>query len=1005
MASKLIQKGTHEAENPIEASLREAFRLLEPQLRPPFPLTIPTPEEYLNLNRAILYGILCEPHFANIHIKHLHGKVTDGYSFFTSMLIKIVNELYSKLFESAKVQLIWITSEMVYVSAIGIDGLLVALLRQIVGGDFSEGNLWLSSELVHLFLVKWDCLLLEEPLVLTNALYTFLRLLADHYSLSNYSKIGALKRMEIDFCVRMLREQFHLCLKIGRDLVRLLQDLVHIPEFRAIWKDLLLNPGEFKVNEFSDISQLYRSRTSSRYFLLRITPDMESQLRFLLTHVKLGSQKRYQAWFVRKFLCMPERETLLTDIVRFICCSHHPPNEIIQSAVIPRWAVMGWLLKSCRKNYVEANMKLALFYDWLFFDERVDNIMNIEPAVLLMVNSIPKYIDMTHTLLEFLFLLVDSYDIERNGVIIQGVSSAFSILVRRGVVHSVDVLISCELLSPFLKEKLGRLLSGTKESVSRELQPALFLGHSVQSLSVPSPLSVEFQTKQGELRVYTCTSKDGLGTNLNDVSIPILDAQAASYSPLDVSHGTAESQSDALENLVQKLGETIKNSNMMGLQVLDNILVSFVNLNRQRPASEIGFSPEVLSCKIANEFELSGYKLFAPLESLPNGQNCDDEIQSATALIIRIFIFSKQERVQDMLLFWSRNGSQVGARLLSYAIRLAYEAHLGGYLGNLKVKSNSVKVSDSGMPLLTFHVGQYFCFISGRGKESLEPVNSSSKMDNDLVAKLLDGGFAAYRCFLETLHKDSGTSVAKLLFSDLMSCFKWDRRRLKFLPYSIFYYLSDLSIGNDDIMRLLVGQLNHADLLDMQFEIGLKFFSIFGESTETISHLIRSSFTWGSVEQHNFWGLIRSELAVSKVQVEKVILEFFCAGVLDQNVNSIAVGGLLALCSCRAPTPELVGAIMLLPNNRFQDFAGTVLATWAVSNATMLFDSLADFLEKLENRDSILSNSGGIVINGSALLWLINYLDAKEMKGINILRSFSINIPDIKSMLSCDNGG
>ncbi|XAR64828.1 hypothetical protein NMG60_11008687 [Bertholletia excelsa] len=462
MALKLVQTRKNEADNPIETSLREAFELLEPQLRPPFPLGVPTPPEYIHLNRAIVYGVLCEPHFATVHIKHLHGKITDGYSFFTHTVTKVVNDLYHKLVDSAKVQLIWVTTEMVNVSAIGTEALLVALLRQIVVGDCNDGNLWLCLELVSLFLAKWDCLLEEEPLVLTSALYTFLQLLADQYGPARNSKLEELKQMEIHFCVRMLREQFQLCLNVGRDLVRLLQNLVHVPEFRIIWKDLLFNPGEFRTKEFHDISRLYLSKTPSQYFLLQITPEMETHLRFLLTHVNLGSQRRYQAWFMRKFLSLPERETLLIDIVRFICCSHHPPNEIIQSAVIPRWAVIGWLLKSCRKNYIEAHIKLALLYDWLFFDEREDNIMNIEPAILLMVNSIPKYIDITHSLLEFLFLLVDNYDIERKDMINRGVFSAFCILVRKGVVHSLDILVNCDALSPLLKQRLGMLSSSMK---------------------------------------------------------------------------------------------------------------------------------------------------------------------------------------------------------------------------------------------------------------------------------------------------------------------------------------------------------------------------------------------------------------------------------------------------------------------------------------------------------------------------------------------------------------
>ncbi|KAK9062713.1 hypothetical protein SSX86_019902 [Deinandra increscens subsp. villosa] len=473
MTSSLIHKATYEADNSFVSSLREAFQLLEPQLRPPFPLTIRAEPEYFNLNHAILYGILCETHLAKVHIKHLHGIMIDGYGFFTTLLCRLVDELYSKLVENVKVQLVYVTSEMIDASAIGIDNLLVALLRQIRGGDFSEANLWLCSEMVNLFRGKWECLLEEHPLVLSSALYVFLRVLSDHCKVSLNSKLKILKQKEIEFCIRVFREQFHLCLKIGRDVTRLLQDLVHVPEFRDIWKDLLLLPASFKTPGFSDISQLYQSRTCSRYFLLRITPEMESHLRFLLTQVKLGSQTRYQIWFGRKFLNVPEKETVVIDIVRFTCRAHHPSKDIIHSNVIPRWAVIGWLLKCCTKNHIEANVKLALFYDWLFFKEDIDNIMDIEPAVLLMVNSIPKYIHMTHNLLEFLFLVVDHYDIDRKDLILKGVSSALDALQRKGVVGSFDVLTSCDMLLPFLKEKLVKMLSYKNVSRFNNLQHVL----------------------------------------------------------------------------------------------------------------------------------------------------------------------------------------------------------------------------------------------------------------------------------------------------------------------------------------------------------------------------------------------------------------------------------------------------------------------------------------------------------------------------------------------------
>ncbi|KAG9155639.1 hypothetical protein Leryth_003935 [Lithospermum erythrorhizon] len=191
---------------------------------------------------------------------------------------------------------------------------------------------------------------------------------------------------------------------------------------------------------------LYHARTSSKYFLLRITPEMELHLRFLLTHVKLGSQKRHRMWFARKHLSVPERGTLIIDIVRFICCGHHPRNEIIQSDIIPRWAVIGWLLTICRKKYIEANVKLALFYDWLFFDDKVDNIMNIELAILLM-----------------------NYDLDRKDSISKGVATAIRSLVNSGVFESVGVLSRCEMLTPSLRERTERLLR-VKLAISYQVQ-------------------------------------------------------------------------------------------------------------------------------------------------------------------------------------------------------------------------------------------------------------------------------------------------------------------------------------------------------------------------------------------------------------------------------------------------------------------------------------------------------------------------------------------------------
>ncbi|KNA22612.1 hypothetical protein SOVF_031030 [Spinacia oleracea] len=916
-------------------------------------------------------------------MKYLHAIVNDGYCLFIHLISQIVDGLYSKMLEFPKVQLIWVASVMIDVSGVGFDSLLVSLLRQIVGGDFSEGNLWLSFEIVNLFTSKWDSILDEEPLVLSSALYTYLRLLADHYRLAQSPKLIVLKRKEIGFCVRMLREKFHLCLRIGRDLVRLLQDLVHIPEFRAIWKDLLLNPNSFQTSGFTDISHIYGMKTSSRYFLLRITPEMETQLRFLLTHVKLGSQRRHQAWFTRKFLFAPERETLVSDIVRFICCSHHPSNEILQSDIMPRWAVIGWLLKLCSKKYFEANVKLTLFYDWLFFDEKVDNVMNVEPAMLLMVNSIPRYIDITNSLLEFLLLVVENYDMDRKNVIYNGVSSAISMLVSKGVIGSLDIFSSCKLLSPFVKEMLQRFMSKVQSGNPSPEMPPEYLSSEMPPQTSPNPPYLEIQTHQSA-KLRACPRNAELSAQHISVLKP---TSAASL---------CEGQVDNLTNLIRKIREFMIISSKEGQKLVENILRLYIN-----PANEGkfgGIGSEYLACELKKELELAGYNLFSPVGSLPNSDdNADDEVQSVTAAIIRTFIISQHQSIRLMLFWWSRNGCLVGPRLLSYASRLAHEAHEAGYGASYTTDINYTK-----MPLLKNHIEGYMSLTtSGNDDHVNGTITPNPEVDKKLISKMIDSAFASYRSIFshakDSLSKEVGIVPGKLLSMDVISCSLWKSKFFKDLFCYIFSNLPDISLSDEDVILLLVTQLEDTDLLYMQMDLGLKRVTIFGEDVKKVLQLIRRSIYWKQVDQHNVWGLIRSELTVSEFPVEKLLLGCFFSTDFDSKTSGIVVGGHLALCSSCAPTPEIVGAVMLLPNDKFPGFAGAIFSHWTVTNASMFCNSVADFLNKLGNKNGKSPlDWDGFLINQSGLLFLLEYFKAQGERGVNMLEKLALILSNLE---------
>lgn len=151
----------------------------------------------------------------------------------------------------------------------------------------------------------------------------------------------------------------------------------YIPEFNDLFNDITLSPKKMDPSGqfFTDVAQIVSLPTRQKVLMCRLTPDMEKQLHFVMFHVKMGNQRRYQQWFAQRYLT-PDNETLIIDIIRWICSEVHPPNHIIASNFVPRWAMIGWLLKSIQNEQVLERAKLAVVFDWLFYNPKFDTVMN-----------------------------------------------------------------------------------------------------------------------------------------------------------------------------------------------------------------------------------------------------------------------------------------------------------------------------------------------------------------------------------------------------------------------------------------------------------------------------------------------------------------------------------------------------------------------------------------------------------------------------------------------------
>lgn len=178
---------------------------------------------------------------------------------------------------------------------------------------------------------------------------------------------------------------------------------------------------------------------------------MERKLIFLTNNVKFGNQKRYQDWFQDRYFTTPESHSLRSDLIRFIINAIHPTNDMLCSDIIPRWAIIGWLLTSCTNTVALANAKLAIFYDWLFFDPQKDNIMNVEPGILVMFHSIRNHPMVSTTLLDFLCRIMRNFYPKGEERIRAGVYNSLRKILEKQVIPSLQPLFESPKLDKDLK--------------------------------------------------------------------------------------------------------------------------------------------------------------------------------------------------------------------------------------------------------------------------------------------------------------------------------------------------------------------------------------------------------------------------------------------------------------------------------------------------------------------------------------------------------------------------
>nr|XP_020666479.1 integrator complex subunit 3 [Pogona vitticeps] len=914
--------------------------------------------------------ILTEPAQAQKSYRDLALVSQDGMSTVLNKMNQILMEKYLKLQDTCRTQMVWLLREMVRSGVLGSDGICMTFMKQIAGGDVTAKNIWLAENILDMLTEQREWVL-KSAMLIAMSVYTYLRLIVDHHGAP---LLQALRQKEVDFCISLLRDKFMDCFMIGRDLVRLLQNVARIPEFEQLWKDIIHNPQVLSP-QFTGVLQLLQSRTSRKFLACRLTPDMETKLLFMTSRVRFGQQKRYQDWFQRQYLSTPDSQSLRCDLIRYICGVVHPSNEVLSSDILPRWAIIGnaigepsvvnsgllvslpgyshrcFLVKSkeiqrrlrgspyglggClsrrlsavsrtqdlkssqleESNVAASNAKLALFYDWLFFSPEKDSIMNIEPAILVMHHSMKPHPAITATLLDFMCRIVPNF------------YPALETHVRQGVFNSLTHIVEKRVLA-----HLAPLFDNPK--LDKELR-AILREKFPEFCSSPSP-PVEVKIEEPiamEMDNHTSDKEDSC-----------------------YDHAEAAFSDDDEEDL-----------------------------NSKGKKREFRFHP------------IKEAVLEEPVDITPFLDQLDESLKDKVLLLQKGSDTEAQcevmQEIVDQVL--EEDFDQEQLSVLASCLQELFKAHFRGEVLPEEITEESLEES-VGKPL-------YLIF---RNLCQMQEENSSFSVLLDLLSELYQkqpkigyhllyylkaskaaaGKMNLYESFAQATQLGD---LHTCLMMDMKACQEDDVRLLCYLTPSIYTEFPDETLRSGELLNMIVAVIDSAQVRPTC-----------GEEGEKILFLVQS-LEWETFEQYGTWQLFLAH----NIPLETIIpiLQH-----LKYKEHPEALSCLLLQLRREKPSEEMVKMVLSRPCHPDDQFTTSILRHWCLKYDDLLAEHIKSLLIKNNSlprkRQSLRSSSSKLA--QLTLEQILEHLDNLRLNLTNTKQNFFSQTPILQALqhvqASCD---
>ncbi|KAL7304899.1 hypothetical protein TKK_0002702 [Trichogramma kaykai] len=835
---------------------------------------------------GLLMNILADQSEAAKSYKDLTFLSRDGFTIVISTLNVIVLEKYGKLTDDSRNQVLWLVREMIRSKVVGVELVCSNLLRHAAGGDISPKNLYLIEALLNIF-TEHRTWLEQTSHMIPLVVYTYLRLLEDH---ACNSTLVALKNKEVNFIVTLIRERFSDCLVIGRDFVRLLQNVARIPEIEQVWKDLLHNPASLMSN-FTGVLQILTTRTSRRFLQSRLTPDMEKKLAFLTGSVRFGNHKKYQDWFQRQYLSTAESQTLRSDLIRFIIGVIHPSNELLCSDIIPRWAVLGWLFTTCTSACAMSNAKLALFYDWLFFDPEKDNIMNIEPAILLMHNSMKPHPAITATTLDFLCKIIPNFYPPYEERIKLGIYTSLRHILDKKVLPTLHPLFD----SPKLDQELR-----------------ITIREKFKEFCLPSTVEYDRQDaapRETNNRIQHAQSPEShVDVYFDNVSPPV----SADYSSLNENKRKSDHTFEE--------GETNKSKNFHEDSVKKEETSSELS---SLESSELKDTLEELQKEVDKERKC---QLMEKIVQIILEDDLDPETINVLATCLTNFL---SDQIKDDNLYPPKDPDAEDALIDSISIPLFIM-----FRNQYQLRKDD---DDRSRLLMTVIVEMYtiqprigyllLYFLKVYGLEVEKSENDSSTIINSVKTNV-------YKDFCA--QRDDEFKIC--LMSDLKLCHRDNVLLLCYLITDVYALFESIAVGNVEIFHLVAQSIDPNQLQDIVYQIMQSRLKMLKK--ESIQDFIEKTLEWESFGQFCFWQIF----FVHNIRLESILPIVTRLNTTD---HAEALTSIMFLLKHEKPTDKILEFLLCRDCNDEEEedtFVISILKYWIKEYEQEMTELLATFL-------------------------------------------------------------